>query len=254
LFVDLRFVAMPKKISCTKISRKLSTWANVTKYIMGFCFILLFLLGMVLFIISVVAVSGSNLLTDFPVQSATSIMYMGIFLGLFLAISSIVGAIGFFWLHRCLLIIFVCCIAALAVVQVVVGVVAVSYDDEEQLVLDSWNLADNSTRAYLEDSFECCGGENVTDNPSSENCTAMFGGSSSIFLSALSSSGGVQACGKVIAEFLDDYMITVGVGIIVVTLLEVAVIVVTVILVVQIDRAKKKYSKVDDDESLDPLK
>jgi len=245
---------MGKTVSCTKVSKKLSTWANVTKYIMGFCFIILFLLGMVLFIISTVAVSGSNLLGDFDITGFTALLYMGIFLGLFLAVASILGAIGFFSLRRCLLIIFVCFIAALAIVQAVVGLVAVSYSEEKRmdLITDGWNIADNSTRAYLEDHFDCCGGANFSDGPASDKCIALSNSTSNS--TSHSYSGSEKPCVVVLEEYVEDYMLTVGIGIIVVTLLEVAVIVVTVILVIQIDRAKKKYSKVDDDESLDPLK
>lgn len=257
---------MPKKVSCSQISKKLSAWANVTKYIMGFAFILLFLLGMIMFIIGLVCVADASIIDGFELGPLATVMYTAIILGLFLAIASIVGAIGFFSLHKPLLIAFVCLIGALAVIQVAVGIVGVASSEETltEYMIDAWSVADNNTRAKFEKTYTCCGGANLTDYPSSQFCidlnntNANKTSSSSLILpSSLSSSQYNGPCGAELAKVIEDNMAYIGSGIIVVTVLEIAVVVVTIILVIQIDRAQKKYTKVAEDaeeETLDPLK
>jgi len=275
------------KPDCRKLSRKLGKWGNVTKIIMGICFLIVFILGVALFGTGIAALTGSSLLSDFPIASFTALMYTAVFLGLFLAIVSILGAIGYFALHKTLLIIVVCLIAVLAVVQAICGGVSLSYknkdDDLTQLFHEGWDLADNSTREYFEKQYTCCGGLNKTDHPEAPECvgTASSGSvppppppppasssaASSVASSASSASSAnaltvnvltasqpewKDGCIPSLVEVAKENVVKVGAGLIAVTVLEVAVIIVTIILLVKIGRASSYY-EVHDDDAMDVL-
>jgi len=45
-----------------KMSKNCSNWTNVTKVIMGICFIILFLLGLAMAVVCVISLSGSKVL------------------------------------------------------------------------------------------------------------------------------------------------------------------------------------------------
>jgi len=226
-----------------KMSKNCSNWTNVTKVIMGICFIILFLLGLAMAVVCVISLSGSKVLGDMDIQSFTALMWFGLFLGIFLAFISLLGAIGYFSLSRSLLIIVVIAFAVLALLQIVCFSLAFSFrDDFDTICDDAWDSADNSTRAYLEKEFSCCGGSDPNDKPASDFCLGETSSSESSVSSvssvnetdktdnaALSSS--VVGCVQKLSEFMTDQMYSIGACVLAVTILELAVAVVTVILI-----------------------
>jgi len=254
---------MPSKVevTCRKVSQKVGAWANVTKVIMGICFLLLFILGLAMAIVCGVSLAGVDVLGNLSIRGFTALMYMGLFLGLFLAILSLLGALGYFTLNRALLIIVTCLLLILAILQITCGSLAFAYDDKyEDFFKEAWSLADDGSRAYIEETYHCCGGMNASDRPASKNCTAFLNSSSSSYtsgahLDAVSSSS--QEGGPCIPKLVDDAkdkIVPVGVGVIVVTVLELAVVIVTIILVVKIGRVHSYYQVHDEEDDLDVLK
>jgi len=278
---------MAGDIGCRKLSKKLGTWANVTKVIMGLCFLIIFILGVALFGVSIAALTGSSLLADIPIKGFTALMYMGLFLGLFLAIVSILGAIGFFTLNKVLLIIVICLLAVLAILQLTCGSLAFVYrKDYNELFATAWNDTDSSTRESLEKTFHCCGGINSKDLPESDHCvphppptpassssappapsssTPVTSSSASAsdssnatsaqfegLTASASSEPWADGCVPKLAQLAEDQIVTVGACVIVVTILEIAAIVVTIIVVVKINRATSYY-QVRDDDAIDIL-
>jgi len=244
---------MPGKITCQKVSKKVGAWANVTKIIMGICFLLLFVLGMAMAIICGVSITDSKFLIDLPIKGVTTIMYMGLFLGLFLAIVALLGALGYFTLNRALLIIVTCLLILLAILQVTCGCLAVAYRDEyDHLFAEAWEIAPNDTRQYFEETYHCCGGVNETDLPASPECVSNYTYDEVLATNTSSSWGG--PCVPKLVDLANDQIVNVGAGIIVVTILEIAVIVVTIVLVVKIGKARSYYEVHDDEDDLEVLR
>jgi len=266
---------MEKKISCKKLYRKVGAWAKPTTIIMGVCFCLLFILGLAMFIVGAVAVSGIKLLDTLEITGFRALMWTALFLGLFLSIVAVLGAIGYFALHKTLLIITVGFIALLAVVQIVCGGVAYSYSNYTEVVNKGWEAADDKSRAYLEKEYNCCGGMNSTHLPASDRCvgssssdeslaapssaappqpTPQSSSSPAALLAKHSSESSAPAdgCVAILAKIAEDDIPYIGAGLITITVLEIAVIVVTLILVCKINKASQ-YFQVHDENDLDDL-
>jgi len=248
---------MGRKMKCKEIAQHMSKWANVTQYIMGVCFSILFVLGMILFIASAVSLGDFGAFELLEIQKVKSVVIFALCLGLFIAIVSILGALGYFTLNKTLLIIFVCGISILIVLQVVCGATAFAYrDDFYDLTADGWhNLVanDTNTAVFLEEAFDCCGSYNSSDAIESKNCNATLSFSGIDVLLKTSESSEVEGCIPVIAASLKKNVNGVCIGDIVITLLEVAVIVVTGIVLYEIKRANK-YTQFDNDTSLDSIR
>jgi len=242
---------MGKRKSCKEVARKVGAWANVTKVIMGICFSFLFLLGFLLFVASAVSLADANtFLNRIAITKFKEVIVFALCLGLFVAIVSIVGALGYFTLNKALLIIFAGAFIILAILQVACGAAAFAYrKDYPELIDEAWNMTDEHSRAYLEETFHCCGGINHEAMPASEYC--VNGTTSSVELSSGSWSDG---CVTPLADYADDCVVNVAIGDIVITILELAVVVVTIVVVVKIHGVNRRYQGLDDSDALEGLK
>jgi len=244
---------MPSKVNCKKISAKIGAWANVTKIIMGVCFVLLFILGVALTAVCASVLVKSDILKNFEITGFTALMYFGLILGLFLAIVSLLGVFGFFTLNRPLLIIVTCLILLLAILQIVCFSVAFGYRGKyDDFFSNTWEMADDNSRGYIEMHFGCCGGVNNTDKPGSYCNSTSSSGAYQPPVFSDSSDGG--PCVPKLVEFANDQVVSIGVGVLVVTLLEVAVVVVTIVLLVKIGRVQSYYKVQEEDNALDALR
>lgn len=232
---------MGKRVSCSKVADKVGKCANVTKWIMGIAFFLLFILAVAMFGVCCTALTNSKLLGDMSIKGFTALMYMGLFLGLFLGIVTILGAIGYFTLNRTLLIIVTCSFILLAVLQILCGSLAFAYkNDYEDFITDAWDAADNSTRAYLEEEFDCCGGVNSTYETATWACNHTL----------IDGSDGDGGCVDKLTDFAKDKILPVGGGLIAITVLEIVIIVVTIIIARKI-RHVHNYYKVQEQDTME---
>jgi len=220
----------------------------VTKIIMGICFILLFILGMSLAIAASVALADSKVFSNISITGFKEVIYFALCLGLFVAIVSVFGIIGYFMLNKHMLIVFSCLLAILVILQVACGATAFSYRDDFYNITESaWHHAENSTREYFQKTFECCGGANITDYAiETENCTATEVNIDDLLYSSKPFDHG---CVEPMANAMKDNVVSVGIGDIVITILELVVIIVTIVVVVKIHRAGSYRRFHDDDEA-----
>jgi len=244
-------------MSCKEVADRVGTWANVTKVIMGICFLLLFILGTALFLAACVALADASIFSSFAITGFREIIIFALCLGLFIALVSIVGALGYFTLNKAMLIIFTCGIAILVILQVACGATAVAYrDDYDNITASAWELAEESTRAYFQEQFKCCGGVNLTDHVA--NSTHCLAYNDTLFfddIGAKSTSGSdfTHGCVASMVETISDNVVAVGIGDIVITVLEIAVIVVTVVVVVKVHRARS-YQQFKDEDAIEQLR
>jgi len=242
---------MPKNISCSKISSRIGACANVTKYIMGVCFSLIFALGIILAIICCVALADAKLLGDFDIKNFKAVMVLGVILGFFLAIVAIMGAIGYFSLNRCLLLFVIIVFFVLAIAQIVCGILGLVYKDKyENPLQTAWNKADADDRKYIEEHLHCCGGANSTDRPASPHC--LGNESSSLPFSSSSSDSYSDGCVSKLAKEAKDMIVSVGAGLIVVTVFELVIVGFTIFLYVKISGAHNYY-QVHEEDALEVL-
>jgi len=248
---------MARSMSCREVADRVGKWANVTKVIMGVCFLILFVLGMALFIASAVALADASVFKGFAITGFKEIIYFALSLGLFLAIVSIFGALGYFTLNKTMLIIFVILISILAILQIACGGTAFAYRNDFVNVTDTaWHHAENTTRAYFEDLYFCCGGRNITDFAAkTDHCEEYeLADDGLLFESEASSvSHYTKGCVEPLAEEMEKNIVAVGVGDIVITLLEVIVIIVTLIILVKIRKAYS-YQRFKDDSAIEQLR
>jgi len=250
-----------RKMSCKEVSERVSRWTNITKIIMGVCFSILFVLGMVLFIAAAVALGGFNVFDTLGIYDVKAVITFALCLGLFIAIVSILGALGYFTLNRVMLIIFVCGIAILIVLEIVCGAVAFSYKNNFRNITETaWNdYVQNDTNAtkLLEDTFGCCGSYDPSDAVPSNYCNVTnftFGGLMLNDLQASESkSHSNEGCISVIAKKLTDNINSVCIGDIVITILEIIVIVVTAIVLYQVKNANS-YKQFQEDPTLESIR
>jgi len=255
---------------CKRLTDKIGAYASITKIIMSILFLILFALGAALFIVCVVAKADSNDLGELDISSITGLLVMGIILGLFLAIVSLLGLFGYVTLHKGILIFVTCAIVLLAALQITCGGLALGYkDDYDDIFADAWDGADNHTRAVIENKFKCCGGKNFTDAPALPKCVHYTSESSESYGSSVSSSVVSSAppasqssvpptsyelaeamkdgCVSELVEFANDNFNYVGAGVIVITVLEIAVIVLCIVILIKIGQVTK-YNQVGDDD------
>jgi len=243
---------MAKDISCGKISARIGACANATKYIMGICFSLIFALGVILAIICCVALADAKLLGDFDIKNFRGVMILGLILGLFLAIVAILGAIGYFSLNRCLLLIVIIVFFVLALAQIICGALGLVYKDKYETPIQSaWNKADEDDRKYVEEHLHCCGGANSTDRPASPHCLGNESSSHSVVGSS-SSDSYADGCVSKLAKEAKDMIVSVGAGLIVVTIFELVVVGFTIFLFVKISGAHSYY-QVHEEDALEVL-
>jgi len=251
------------KMSCREVTERVSRWANATKVIMGICFSILFVLGMVLFIASAVALGGVDVFQILKVHQAKSIAIFALCLGLFIALVSILGALGYFTLNRGMLIGFVIGIAILIILQVVCGATAFAYrNDFDNITEDAWvklNISGDDF-IFIEETFGCCGSYNSTDAVNSSNCHVTeytgpeFG---SLLLPGIvftaSESSTTMGCIPKVAQTLKENINYVCIGDLVVTILEIIVIIVTAFVLHEIKSAYS-YRQFQDDPSLESIR
>lgn len=249
---------MGRSMSLKELSERVGKCANTTKVVLGVCYVLIFVLGLALCIAGAVARSSESALQTLHVPGIASLPTWGICLGVFLALVALVGALGSFLLNRPLLIIFACLTAVLIVVQVSVGVTAYVRQDKFPVVVNAaWNNAENSTRAYLETTFECCGLENTTDRAYLPGCP---GYASSSFSSSAASASSSLALDETVSSSLFNggcmapilalaYRVAnkVGAALLGITAFEVLTLIVTAVLLCRIRKAKVSYSRMDAD-------
>jgi len=289
-------------MSCREVADRVGRWANVTKVIMGICFTILFILGMALFLSAVVALTDFEVFESF-IPNVRGIIVFALCLGLFVAIVSIVGALGYFVLNKAMLIIFICGITILVILQVACGGAAFAYRNDFRNITESaWlNYTDEPTKALIQNTFHCCGGYDSTDAVNStfcpvENTTSSYvpppppppvasssapapasssapapasssveptssltpasstpASSTAPLLGSVATSSTIRGCIDVVSEELDQNIMYVGVGDIVITILEIAVIIVTIVVVVKIHNAYS-YQQFKDDSALEQLR
>jgi len=254
---------MPK-MSCREVAERVSRWTNVTKVIMGICFSILFLLGMILFIASCVALGGFSVFSVLGIHQVKSVIAFALCLGLFIAIVSILGALGYFTLHRGMLVGFVIGIAILIVLQVICGATAFAYrKDFANITADAWvklNVSsDEDAIIFLEETFKCCGSYNFSDAVNSSYCNVsehlnfFINDAGSLLLPNLYiAETNTTGCIPKIAEDLTDNINSVCIGDIVITILEVVVIVVTAFVLHEVKNANS-YKQFQDDPSLESI-
>ena len=241
-------------MSLKELSKRVGTCANTSKYVLGVCYALIFVLGLALCIASTVARTSEAVLQTLHVPGIASLPNWGIGLGVFLALVALVGALGSFLLNRPLLIIFACLTAVLVVAQVSVGVTAYVRQDKFPVVLSvAWDNAENSTRAYLETTFDCCGLDNTTDRAYLPGCPG-YSSSSSASVSAAHAADATVASslynGGCLAPILAlAYRVAdkVGAALLGITAFELLTLVITAVLLCRIRKAKVSYSRMDAD-------
>jgi len=222
---------------------------------MGICFAILFILGTALFLAAVVALADANVFSGLAITGFKEVIIFALCLGLFVAIVSIVGALGYFTLNRAMLIIFICGLGLLVILQVACGATAFAYkDDFNELTKKAWDVAEESTRAYFQEEFECCGGLDILDHAApSEHCVGT-NFTEDLLASAASSSAFHRGCVGPVVEAINDNMTYIGVGDIVITVLEIVVIIVTAVVIYQIRKAGKSYHKFNDEDAISSLR
>jgi len=217
---------------------------------MGLCSVLLFLLGLAMTIVCIIALTGTKVLGDFELESVSALMWFGVFLGVFLAIIALLAAIGFFSLNRCLMAIVVIAFAIIILLHIICFSLAFSYkDDFNNLCADAWDAADNETRAYIEDQFSCCGGSDINDKPASKRCLGESSSSDSdvneTIADTASLSSSVVGCVQLLSDFMTVQLYAIGACVLAVTILELAVVVVTIILMCMAGKSNEAYQRVD---------
>lgn len=245
---------MGKSMSLKELSERVGTCANTTKYVLGVCYVLIFVLGLALTIAGAVARASETVLQTLHVPGIASLPNWSIGLGIFLALVALVGALGSLLLNRPLLVIFACLTAVLIVAQVSVGTAAYVRQDKFPVVLDAaWDRAENSTRAYLETTFACCGLDNTTDRAYLPGCPGYSSSSSSSSLSVSAADETVASSlynGGCMAPILAlAYRVAnkVGAALLGITAFEVLTLVITAVLLCRIRKAKTAYSRMDAD-------
>jgi len=230
-----------------RLVKKIGCCANVTKFIMGVLFIILCILGVAIVCVCAVGLTKSEWLGDLAIKDFHGLMVFGLILGLFLAAVSILGAIGYFRLNRVLLVIVIIVIILLALLQIICGAAGLATKDKyEDFIQTAWDSMDEADRKYFEEDLKCCGGANSTDRPAAPECLS----NSSVVLD--SSSAFSDGCVSILAEKAEDLMVSVGVGLLVTTVVEIVIIALSIFVVVRINNARK-YSNVPDDNTMDAL-
>jgi len=219
---------------------------------MGICFSVLFVLGMILFIASAVSLGGFSIYDKLGINNVKSVIIFALCLGLFIALVSIFGALGYFTLTKWMLIVFVVLIAILIALQIVCGATAFAYKSKfGEIANNTWyyliEKGDNETLKFLEDSFHCCGGHNRSDFFVKSSFCDDNSTSESI------GSGSDIGCIEVIAQDLSDNIDGVCIGDIVITVLEIVVIVVTAFVLHEVRNANS-YTQFQGESPLDSIK
>ena len=140
-------MARGKGITVKELSERVGKCANTTKYVLGTCYALIFVLGFALFAASASARVSDTVLQTLHVPGIASLPNWGIGVGIFLALVALLGAVGTFLLNRALLIIFVALLAVLTVMQLTVGATAYARQDQFPAVVSAaWDSAEDSTK------------------------------------------------------------------------------------------------------------
>jgi len=260
---------MPK-ITTKMIKEQFTACGNFTKFLMCVCLGLVCLIGLAITIFCGIALTDSSVFGDrLDIKGFTGLMVMGVVLGVLLIVVSVLGIFGYCYMNRCILVIVAIVIILLALLQIVCGVVGLVYkNDYHDLVEDAWKIADEGSRKYFEKKYHCCGGDNAADHPASDFCLNVTSSDSSSSFSSHenifdffnnafeygsgygsdSSSEYKDGCVSTLADKAKDLMTSVGVGLIVATLIEIGIIAATIFIIVKIGQARGAYSQLQDQE------
>jgi len=239
-------------MSLKEIKQRVSKCANVTKVIMGICFLILFILGFALFVSSAVSLADAGIFKNMlPITNFREIIIFALCIGFFVALVSIIGSIGYFALHKPLLIAFMVGMGILVVLELSCIGVAYGYRNSYAEATEfAWHHAEASSREYFEETYLCCGGMNATDYPASPVCL----GSGSFSALASDSDSYSDGCVPKITQMLNNSLLAVGGGVLAVTILEIIVIITTIAVVVQINKAMKYQRFKSSDSSLEGIR
>lgn len=240
-----------KGITVKELSERVGRCANTTKYVLGTCYALIFVLGFALFVASASARVSDAVLQKLHVPGIASLPNWGIAVGIFLALVALLGAIGTFRLNRTLLIIFVALLAVLTVMQLTVGATAYARQDQFPAVVSTaWEDAENSTKEYIQKTFECCGLYNSTDRPYLPGCPG-HNSSSTAAASSGATEGGCMAPLVALAHRVAN---KVGAAFVGVTVFEFVTLVVTCVLLCRIRQAQRHYAHLVQSDPIESLR
>jgi len=242
-------------MSLKEIKQRVGACTNVTKIVMGILFLFLFLLGFGLFISSAISLGDAGVFKDkLPITSFREVIVFALIIGFLIALISIIGSIGYFFLHKPLLIAFLIGMCVLAVLELTCIGVAYGYRNSYTEATNyAWHHTEASSRQYFEQTYQCCGGMNATDYAASSFC---FGGSESTSSAGpvTTSESYADGCVLIITQVLNDSLLAVGGGVLAVTVLEIVAIIITIVVVVQINKATKYQKFKSSDSSLDGIR
>mgnify|MGYP003085834930 CR=1 FL=1 len=241
-------------MSIKELSERVGKCANTTKYVLGVCYALIFVLGFALFVASASARVSDAVLQTLHVPGIASLPNWGVCAGIFLALVALVGALGTFLLNRVLLIVFAALLAVLTVMQLTVGVTAYARQDQFPAVVSAaWDSAENSTKTYIQTTFACCGLDNTTDRPYLPGCPGYNASSSSASADeaavdeTVASSLYNGGCMAPILALAYRVANKVGAALLGITAFEVLTLIITAVLLCRIRKAKVNYSRMDTD-------
>ena len=246
-----------KGITVKELSERVGKCANTTKYVLGVCYALIFVLGFALFVASASARVSDAVLQTLHVPGIASLPNWGVCAGIFLALVALVGALGTFLLNRVLLIVFAALLAVLTVMQLTVGVTAYARQDQFPAVVSAaWDSAENSTKTYIQTTFACCGLDNTTDRPYLPGCPGYNASSSSVAapVAALESSAGNGGCLAPLVALAHRVANKVGAAFVGVTVFELATLVVTCVLLCRIRQAQRHYAHLVQSDPIESLR
>lgn len=116
---------------------------------------------LVSFLLIGVAVHGkvSGVITSLPIIGGITAC------GIFLLLISVVGLIGAVRHHQVMLFTYMVVLFGIFVIQFSVSCAAlgISEDDEKEILIQGWKVADNGTKMDTQTIFDCCGLKNVTE-------------------------------------------------------------------------------------------
>ena len=253
-------MARGKGITVKELSERVGTCANTTKYVLGTCYVLIFVLGFALFAASASARVSDTVLQTLHVPGIASLPNWGICAGVFLALVALVGALGTFMLNRALLIIFVALLAVLTVLQLAVGATAYARQDQFPAVVSTaWDSAEDSTKTYIQQTFACCGLNSTADRPYLPGCPGYVSSSSSsaavaVAAAAASSAAGEGGCLAPLVALAHRVANKVGAAFVGVTVFELATLVVTCVLLCRIRQAQRHYAHLVQSDPIETLR
>lgn len=236
------------------ISADIKGWVKIVRNVLALGLTITCTFGFITFAVGLVANLNSKVYSILGIPEIAILPIILMIFGLIVFVICLIAVLGIALLNNKLLGLFVAMLMLICCVQVGTSIACYTRQDDIPNLIDAaWTLADNLTRVYFEDVFNCCGYNNITDRVASDIdqnvCVANP-------ISSDSENYTIVECAQKLLEPAKRLVLNFFIVSVVFAIVELFVLVITVIIMKKIHRSRVNYIKLNEtgaNDDLDPF-